>query len=286
MNEKKVINLMQFKQAEKIGSSAIKELTYSSDIDLQEIIYTNESYNDILHKFQNKFKQAKADKNLYIMDFKCGVLAGNYPIRWNYDTIMQGYQFLNGQKKLFITCLQQESIIKMDVIALIDGVYTEFSNNYYFEFPDTKTRAYLGNDISAYLLNDYYELIEENNRFKALKRVFAYYRYNNKTNEVKELIRYFNSPVGKFNHQINSLKIISEVIDNTFRPVDINAVKYNLKIVKDNVPDHYKRKLQMILELKYIGLIKIRIDELIKIMSNELNNIVAKYMINKKINIT
>ncbi len=284
--EKEIIKLLKIRHAERIGSSSVNEIKYASDIDLQEYIKTSESYNDILKIFQLKFKKAYDSHGVYIMDFKCGVSVGNMPIRWNMKTINQGYQYIGNKKVLFTDCLQQESIIKMDVIALVEGIFTEFSENYYFIFPDFNTKPFKGKDIKPYLLQDYFKYISENNRFKALKRLYSYYKkIEGKKVEKKILIDFFNSPVGLLNQQISSLKIINDVINNTFKPVNILDVKRNIKIISEQVISPYNYKLQNILQFNDLNSIQLKLHSCIRQMSSTVDDKVKIFMASQNFNI-
>lgn len=282
--EQKVYKVLQIHNHQKIGTSAIQEILYKSDVDLQEFIYTKETYEEILKRFQKKFQIAKDTDGMWITDFKCGVLPGSYPIRWTYDTIMQGFQYLNGQLKYFTTCLQQQSIIKMDLFALVDGKFVEFSENYYFIFPDEfSTQVFKGDDISAYLLIDYDKYVKAGRRFKALKRLFSHYKHKNDKEKMDILIDFFNSPVGKFNQQINSLKIIIEVMDNNFKPVRLSDIKHNIKIVQEIVPDNYKRKLDHIINYSSRDAIRTSLEKVIKQMEMQVDLKTRDFMLSVKL---
>ena len=131
----KVIDILKIKDVQRIGSSSNPKIKYASDIDLREIIQTNDFFPEILKKFQQKFSIAQNDPKIFITDFKCGMFRGQ-PVRWNKYTIKDGFQNIDGINIHFINCLQQKSSIKMDIIALVNQIFTEFSNNYYFTFPD------------------------------------------------------------------------------------------------------------------------------------------------------
>lgn len=287
MNENKIIKLLQLKEAHRIGSSAMDDIKYYSDIDLEEYVYTKNSLFDILHEFQQKFKKAKQTDRVWITDFKCGVWGANIPIRWNYETIMQGYQYVNNQQKFFTVCLQQQSMIKLDIIALIDGRFVEFSENYYFEFPDGhSTVPNKSGSILPYLLRDMYKYVNEGKKFKALKRLMAFFKHQGKKEEMKKLIAFFNGPVGKFNQQINSLYIILDIMDNTFKPVKMEDIKKNLKIIQKDVPLNYSVRINSLLKYNSFEPIKKGIESMISQMEQQINNDVIDFMKSNKFNIS
>jgi hypothetical protein len=284
--EEKVFKVLQIGNAEIIGSSAINSIKYASDVDLQEHIYTEDSYEDILKRFQKKFKFAKETDGIWITDFKCGVIHGGIPVRWDYDSIMKGHQFIDGQNRYFTTCLQQESIIKMDVIALVDGKFTEYSENYYFVFPNQfSTQPNKGEDLKPYLINDYFKYVKEGKRFKALKRLFGFFKHSGNQKQKDKLIKFFNSPVGKFNQQISSLRIILDVMDNTFKPVKLSDIKHNIKLIIPDIPDNYKGRLEHILGYDSHEGVKKKIEAIVKVMEEQINEEVKKFMDANKFNI-
>ena len=81
-----VIDILKISNIETIGSSADSNIKYVSDIDLQEIIHTDDFYTTILQKFQKKFIEAQNNPNVFIIDFKCGMFRGEL-VRWNKKTI-------------------------------------------------------------------------------------------------------------------------------------------------------------------------------------------------------
>ena len=174
----------------------------------------------------------------------------------------------------------------MDIIALIDGVFVEFSENYYFEFPDNFiTRLDKGDSVLPYLLKDVFKYFEEGKKFKSLKRLFSFYRYKGKKAEMAKLIHFFNSPIGKFNQQINSLHLLVDIIDNTFRPVKIEDIKRNLKIIEYNVPVHYRFNIKNIIQYNSLEAIKKKINDIIKQMEKEIDRDVLDFIKTQKFNI-
>ena len=169
----KVIDILKIKDVQRIGSSADPKIKYASDIDLQEVIQTDDFFPEIQTKFQQKFLKAQNNPNIFITDFKCGMFRGQ-PVRWNKFTIKDGFQNIDGINITFISCLQMKSIIKMDIIALVNGIFTEFSNNYYFTFPNGfSTMPGQETKLSDVLLFQFQQKIKQKQYFKALKRLYS-----------------------------------------------------------------------------------------------------------------
>src|SRR5271154_2919374 len=98
-----------------------------------------------------------------------------------------------------------KSIIKLDVIALINGKYTEFSNNYYFMFPNFSTRPNFHGEIKNVMYVDY----------------MKYLKYVKDNHNIHLIADFLNSKVGFLNYQLSGLNVIKDVIDNKFKPVNI-----------------------------------------------------------------
>ena len=163
-----VIDILKIKSVERIGSSADPNIKYASDVDFQGYNETDDFFLNILRKFQEKFLKAERNQNIFITDFKCGMFRGQ-PIRWNKHTIKQGYQTIDGIRLEFIDCLQQKSLIKMDIIELINGIFREFSNNYYFIFSNGfSTMPVKGNKIEDIFLMEFQRYMKLKKYFKAL----------------------------------------------------------------------------------------------------------------------
>jgi hypothetical protein len=232
-----------------IGSSGLKNVLYNSDYDLAE----NDEFKNIQNgqqyvkkKFEDIFNKADKNKNLFITDFKCGIDSDGEPLRWTKDDIDNGYKTLQNKKKKTFeeALLDTDNTIKIDIIALIDGVFNEFSENLYFKFGLGKDAItnYNPKDITKpkileSIKRDFFEKLEVNKPFKALKRKFAYYKLldSKKYNEMlSTLTNYFNSEVGicaKAHADIDTILLVMEKSDK----VKINDVINNLQNIKQQL---------------------------------------------------
>jgi hypothetical protein len=223
-----------------IGSANLPEIRYASDYDLQEFVTesTIDHYPTILLKiFQQKFDIAKKNPKIFITDFKCGMTNSGEPIRWTYKDIQRGKQRVDGKWLSFEECVLMKATMKMDIIALIHGIFTEFSENYYIELG--KWRNYIPTtkaELLESLKHDAYAYYHEGKKFKALKRIFSYFhlRKGNEPEE-KKLKALFNSPVGFLNKAKNELDILQTVLDNPFRCPLKKDILRNLHIVQHDI---------------------------------------------------
>ena len=277
-----VIDILRIKDVQRIGSSADVKIKYASDIDLQEVIQTDDFFPEILRKFQQRFSKAQANPNIFITDFKCGMFRGQ-PVRWNKHTIKDGFQNIDGINISFINCLQQKSIIKMDIIALVNRIFTEFSNNYYFTFSNGfSTMPGDNTKLSNVFLLQFQQKMKEKKYFKALKRLYSYFKIKKNKKMQQTLVEFFNSNVGKLNYQINGLQILDEVMDNPFRQPKKSDVIHNINIIKNNLPPELDQKIDSILKRPTLQTMRMAIKDVIQQLTEVVNEQTMEF-IDKKI---
>ena len=224
-----------------IGSNSLKSIKYGSDYDLEELDNEKGKHplKKIYHLFLKKYEHAKNDPNVFITDFKCGLDNDGEPLRWDYKTIKAGKQKIqSGHYITFEECLLIKATMKLDMIVLIDGIFTEFSENYYLDingvknyFEHDRTKDHIETSILKSL--DLYLNVDKN-YWKSLKRLFSINMLNINNKNIpllKEMIDFFNSKTGLVNKCKNELDILMLVIDNNFRKPKITDIKYNLDII-------------------------------------------------------
>ena len=126
MKKKSIYKLLQYKKYQIIRIASNKKIKFPSDIDLQEFIYTNDTYLAVYEFFRDIFDEAYMNPDIYIIDFKCGFMKGKL-IKWSYKDIKNGYVTKFDINIPFGYALSNSSIIKIDVIALINNIFIEFS---------------------------------------------------------------------------------------------------------------------------------------------------------------
>ena len=233
-----------------IGSGAIQEIKYGSDYDLQEFVKESDykkSTKHLLEMFRNKFRMAAADPDVFILDFKCGVDDDDKPIRWDKKSIKKGSQMVDGRKVTFQECLLMKSTIKMDITALVDGVFIEFSDNYYLTLKDFNTFTAVAKsheDILYSLQHEAEQKYHHGDYWKAMKRIFAYMKSKGGyVPKVKQLVRYFNSATGLLSKNRSELDIIALIIVNKFRKPRLEDVVRNLQLVRQELAKIHGFKL-------------------------------------------
>ena len=226
-----VFNLLSIKGKYRvIGSSSLKEILYNSDYDLNEMdnIKGPDAFTKVYEIFKHKFKIAKSNKNIYISDFKCGI-NNDQPIRWSYNDMMT-------KKQQFIDALKTKSMIKLDIIYLLNGIYVEITEVYFLDIGNHTTyenKELDSSTIKTGLIESMSECLKEGLYFKALKRLFSLKNINGKKDT--RLINFFNCQSGILYKANADLNVLMALITNNFRKPPIDTIKNNLQIIKQNL---------------------------------------------------
>ena len=230
----KTVNLLKFESVDVIGSYSDTKLKYFSDVDVQEFLETDASYQDILEAFQEKVLKIANHPEVFFSDFKLGVY-NRQPLHWTVDEILKGEKHVEGGSGIivvfFTDALQQESVIKIDVIAVIKNELVDITTNYYFDFTrdgeESKTFPDANLEKTKKSLLFEYSTLKGDNFYKALKRLYTYYKLifsaSDKSGaEMVEIVKalealrkVFNSKLGSLNKQLSSLKTLRDLIEVT-----------------------------------------------------------------------
>ena len=234
MSNAKIFNFLSIAgQQTLVGSSADKDVIYSADYDLMEEKDFKKDlniYNKILDLFRKKYKLAlKPNSNIWIIDFKCGMFRGQ-PIRWDKESIKKGYVLIDNEPKYFVDCLQQDSRIKMDVMAVdTNGEINEYSDIYFIKIGSNELTREISDEENAILIfRDLHHYLDEKNYFKALKRLYSFAKLKNNNSLIKALLKVINSNLGSQSKLIADLNTINELINNNFRKVPKSIILHNL----------------------------------------------------------
>jgi hypothetical protein len=266
-----------------IGSAAYKHAKYVADYDLNEFFNSSDKLS-ILHKiylfFKQKFVEAEQDNTIFITDFKCGMDSDGDPLRWDKNDMKKGFKILKDKRKIaFEDCILMKTTMKLDVIALIDGVYTEFSDNYFIKLGDDAN--FFPTDISKNkILNSIKHSFDEyfyaaHNYMKGLKRCFAYYNIEggNKS-KMTTLFNFFNSPTGLLYVQRSEIGIIKTLLEQKFRKPNMTDVRRNIKLIGEKCEHFNFQSLEECLARAYKSKSLSDMNKFLDEASNELLKII------------
>jgi hypothetical protein len=183
---------------------------------------------------------------------------------------------------MFVDCLQQQSIIKMDVISLVNGLFTEFSEMYFINFGDFKTYNPITTkkeNIETNLLLDVQSYAGDENYYKALKRLFAYLRISESNPALlKTLVNFFNSKVGELASYKSDLELITIMLEQTFRKVKESDIRYNLTYIEKNINPLFRSLVSGILQEKGSHAVLKHTKEVEKILDGEIQSETKKFI--------
>jgi len=220
--------------AQLIGSSKQKAILYNNDYDLEEHI-SNGNTTSISRIFQLRFKEANADPDLFITDFKCGLDSDGEPLRWNKIDVARGWiKMGNGSKKMLKDTLAEKATIKLDAVAIINDQYTEFSCNYYIGSQGKAPGSLESENLRIKEMGEAVtEYANEGQYFKALKRKYA-------LKPTAKMLTFFNSNAGLLWKAKSQLELMILLIENknNFRPPTLEGIINNLQTIKQFVSNN------------------------------------------------
>jgi len=226
---KKIAKIMSLESKVNIvGSAKIKRSIYYSDYDSFSTI-RGKNENMIYNHFKSVFEIIKNSENTIISDFKMGEFRGK-ALRWDYEAIKRREN--NGVS--FEDALKQKSMIKMDVVTLLNGRFIEITEVYNIYIDGESNFDYSKENVRKELNNDMKEQIKDGNYMKALKRKYSLLNLDNKNKAVREkLIDYFNSPIGLLNRCKSDLETMLTVIQSP--KFDIDEIRNSLQMLKEQI---------------------------------------------------
>jgi hypothetical protein len=244
-NIKKIARLMSLESKVNIvGSAKIKRSIFYSDYDSFSTV-KGKNENMIYNHFKSLFEIIKSSENTIITDFKMGEFKDK-ALRWDYEAIKRREN--NGIT--FDQALKQKSIIKMDVVTLLNGRFIEITEVYNIFIDGESNFDYTKENVRKELTDDMLKQIQEGNFMKALKRRYSLLNLDNKNKAEREkLIDYFNSPIGLLNRSKSDLETMLTVIQSP--KFDIDEIRNSLQMLKEAISAFpVENNLEMISKLK------------------------------------
>lgn len=255
--ERKIFSFLHLEGIQRIvGTTPIEQIKYKTDFDIfsyNKFANKPQAYELVYQMFKEKYNEAHKNDKVWITDFKCGNHK-SIPIRWDLQSINDGYKIIDDVRYEFTACLAQKSMIKLDVLALVNGILNEFSEVYFISFG--KHNNYFSElntkkELKVGIYNDALGYKEKGKFYKSLKRLFAYLRLDETVNakKIKKLLKWFNSPIGKLATLKGDLEELELLLTQKFRPVDVSVINNQLEHIKKNVSDEFKPMLDNLMTI-------------------------------------
>jgi hypothetical protein len=274
-----------------LGSNSLRGMLYPSDFDFESKLTDRKKalYTEFKKVFQNKAFM----NSIYFMDFKCGIderfvdinnLPPNllkqvksaddpeeahrdlYILRWKPNDVINGFiKLVDGKKKSFIDCLDDDTILKIDWIVPVGHTFAECSTNYYYkQTPPTEEEIVKGlkEDIEEY---------KNTNTMKSLKRFYSLLQSLKKEKSTqKKLVSFFNSPIGYINKVKNDLQLLMDLTET--HEIEWSKIQSNIQMLKENLSNTEIPQNSVVLDLNcnqrnYRKKVQSVIDKLQKIIN-------------------
>ena len=255
-----------------VGSASIKRSLYYSDYDLFEQVHDENASSIYIH-FLGLFNKIKVMDNIIISDFKLGGL------RWTIHEIIKGVN--NGVT--FENALKSKSIIKIDIISLINGKFYDISEVYKICIDGECNMDYVVDDVINDITTEYIEKVKSGNFMKALKKMYSIIKLKNKKDpKLNLLLDYFNSPIGLLYRNNSELQTMLIVIENS--KFNIDEIKNSLQIIKEQisafpVPNH----IEKIVELRTKKSMRKPLMNQVKLINDYLNRDANRFISTNKL---
>jgi hypothetical protein len=217
-----------------VGSMNLKSMIYANDYDCFEQIKV-QNFDIVLTKWKLNISDILHKKDVYIGDIKCGVDKKKEPLRWKPKDVMNGYVLQNGQQFDIIDCMKSGEMWKIDVIALINNVFKEFSCVY-----DINTnKNEIQTKMTHSLRKDVQEKYKEHDYFKCLKRIFSISQMSKDDKATQYIYPYLVGDLGILSNLISDIGTIQYLIDNV-QYIDEKKIKYEIDQFKSRLSNIYK----------------------------------------------
>jgi len=219
-----------------------------------------------------------------------------YTLRWTPREILQGFKVINkDQKKTISESLDDKAVIKLDILAYIDGEFIEMTNLFEFMVGRKPLNFELDSDIIKSIKEDVVYYYEEKNYIKMLKRIFTIAKVRGDKNMIKKLVEIFNSGLGR-TYQVSSnleniISLIEKLNNTNLEKIREKIITYlqELKsrlgnVYEFEIPDNIYKEFDKISKIKSFQKMGKEIEDLREKIKMKLNKETLKRVKQDKIN--
>lgn len=172
-------------------------------------------------------------------------------LRWTPTEILDGVKEYRGLTISLEDAIKSGGLIKLDFIASINEMFSEFSMIYNISIGKNritpkKTRAEIEQSLKDDML--YYE---HRSPFKALKRTFSLAKMNNNFKEIEKLVPILNSDLGRLYSIAGDLELIHSLLE--FSDPPMTQIKENLNELAARMGSIYSLKSFLAAEHEILG---------------------------------
>lgn len=165
-----------------------------------------------------------------------------YTLRWNLVEINRGYKILYPKRqKTFIDSIDDKTIIKLDIIALINCKFIEMSNIFEFYNKEGKVLNIKQTNIFNRIIDDIKSLKKNKQYMKMFKRYFSLAKIQKKINLLESLIKLFNSNLGLIYKVKSDFKTLIDLMNLNNPPM--KEIFNNIQMLKSQLGNVYEYQL-------------------------------------------
>jgi hypothetical protein len=160
--------------------------------------------------FKQMFSDIRKNKDVYFIEFMCGVNNEGVPLKWSMKEVLKG---INKTYKL-VDVLNEHSVIKIEIVVFQNGKFIPISNVYEFKnYGKGVNQERTTKDDVDSLSKDIAKFHEQKNYMKILKRLFII-AIKTKDEQLRNtLINIFQSDLGKLYMIKSNLTAMADVLD-------------------------------------------------------------------------
>lgn len=154
-------------------------------------------------------------------------------VRWTPEEVLKGVVVLRNKKKMTLKeAFSSNSVIKLDIVAYINGRFSDFSNIYILKYNGIPINNVDLNEQSS-IKQDLMYFLSSDNYYKAFKRLFSLVRKEGVGNGsqqgdlLQKLTTMFNSDLGRLYLLKTDIETLIFLLDN-FKNISPEKLRYEL----------------------------------------------------------
>lgn len=277
-----------------IGSAAIQGIEYKNDVDLYELATYNKNQSHLKHLleiFRAKFLVVHKNPDWYVSDFKCGEHKGE-PLRWTQQDMKKGYKKIGADKIMFEDCIMQRTTLKLDLVCLVNGLFSEYTENYYIKIGNETNydpESQQPKNIKQSILDSAKEEKANGNLLKFLKRIYSYLKLTTTKKALQtKLEDFFNSDAGLLYKCKSNLETVILVLEQKCKPANMKDVENDIQSIKQILYNIVGLDSKKISQLEKISVLKSKtkmksgLEKVIKYLMEVVNKASTKFIKKEK----
>lgn len=220
-----------------VGSASMK-FNYANDYDLFTIVHSNKSLDalkrDVYNTFRKMCKEIDKLDHVYFIELMAGVDEEGKALNWSSPDVMKGTMKVDGKEYKFMDILDEQSVIKMEVVGYFNGIFLPFSNVFEFKrFNKGINQPKTTIDSIPSLAREIVKYHDKKSYMKVLKRLFIIALQTKNRKLADTLIDIFQGDIGKIYKVKSSIATVKAVLELYHDGLTIHRIKDNVSGMKE-----------------------------------------------------